>query len=52
MPWPQTDVTHYHAQLELSDKGRTIKGLVVCYIVSIVYGMNKRKLRGLVHCCG
>ncbi len=30
MPWPQTGVTHYHAQLGLPDKGRAIKGLVVC----------------------
>ncbi len=30
MPWPQTGATHYHAQLELPDKGRAIKGLVVC----------------------
>ena len=28
MPYPQTGATH--AQLELSDKGRAIKGLVVC----------------------
>ena len=27
----QTDATQYHAQLGLPDKGRTIKGLVVCY---------------------
>ena len=26
MPWPKTGVTHYHAQLGLSDKGRAIKG--------------------------
>ncbi len=30
MPWPQTGATQYHAQLELPDKGRTIKGLGVC----------------------
>ena len=30
MPWPQTGATHYHAQLGLADKGRAIKGLVVC----------------------
>ncbi len=30
MPWPQTGVTQYHAQLGLPDKGRAIKGLVVC----------------------
>ena len=33
MPWPQTGATHYHAQLELSDKGSAIKGLFVCYEV-------------------
>ena len=31
MPWPQTDATHYHAQLGLPEKGRAIKRLVVCY---------------------
>ena len=31
MPWPQTGATQYHAQLQLPDKGRAIKGLVVCY---------------------
>ena len=32
MPWLQkTGTTHYHAQLGLPDKGRAIKGLVVCY---------------------
>ena len=30
MPWPQTDATQYHAQFGLPDKGRAIKGLVVC----------------------
>ena len=30
MPWSQTGKTHYHAQLGLPDKGRGIKGLVVC----------------------
>ena len=30
MPWPQIGVTHYLAQLGLPDKGRAIKGLVVC----------------------
>ena len=30
MPWPQTGETQYQAQLELPDKGRAIKGLVVC----------------------
>ncbi len=31
MPWPRTGATDYHAQLGLSDKGRAIKGWVVCY---------------------
>ena len=30
MPWPQTGETQYHVQLGLPDKGRAIKGLVVC----------------------
>ncbi len=30
MPWPKTGATQYHAQLGLPDKGRAIKGLVVC----------------------
>ena len=32
MPWHQTGATQYHLQLELPDKGRAIKGWVVCYI--------------------
>ncbi len=32
MPWPQTGATQYHAQFGLPDKGRAIKGLVVCYV--------------------
>ncbi len=31
MHWPQNSITHYPAQLGLSDKGRAIKGLVICY---------------------
>ena len=30
MPWTQTGACQYHVQLGLPDKGRTIKGLVVC----------------------
>ena len=30
MPFPQTGAIQCHAQLGLPDKGRTIKGLVVC----------------------
>ena len=43
MSYPKTGATHYHGQLRLMDKGRAIKGLVVCYIVwlgSIIYGMG------------
>ena len=43
MPWPKTIATHYHAQLGLPDKGRQIKGLVVCYVVwlrTMIYGMG------------
>ncbi len=29
MPWPQTDATHYQAQLGHGDKVHAIKGLVV-----------------------
>ncbi len=32
MPWPKTSATQYHAQLGLLDKGRAIKGFVVCNI--------------------
>ncbi len=28
MPWPQTGATQCHAQLELPDKGRAIKGFL------------------------
>ena len=40
MPWPQAGATY--AQLGLPDKGRAIKGLVVCWIwlVSMIYGMG------------
>ncbi len=30
MPWPKTGIIHYHAQLELPDKGCVIKVLIVC----------------------
>ena len=43
MPWPRTGPTHYHAQLGLPDKGRVIKGLVICYEVllgSLIYIMG------------
>ena len=31
MPWPLTGATHNHAQLGPPDKGRAIKGFVVCW---------------------
>ena len=57
MPWPQTCATQYHAQLGPPDKGRAIKGLVVCCSMARindlwVVSMDKRKVRGLVPCCG
>ncbi len=33
MSWPQSGTTYYHAHLGLKDKGRAIKGIVVCYLV-------------------
>ena len=33
----QTGATQYHVQLGLPDKGRAIKGLVVCNEVLIIY---------------
>ena len=30
MPWPRTGVTHCHVYLGPSDKGRAIKGFIVC----------------------
>ena len=35
MPWPKTGETH--TQLGLQDKGRAIKGLVVCCSVFRIY---------------
>ncbi len=57
MPWPQTGASHYrHAQLEFQEKGRAIKGIVVCNVVwplARIYDkgdgyLNKRKVRGLL----
>ncbi len=36
MPWPRTGATQCHAQLGLPDKGRPIKGLVVCNNLSAI----------------
>ena len=46
MPWPKT---HYHAHLELQDKGRAIvQGLVVCLLllnlIPRVFGQKKNDL--------
>ena len=35
MSWPKTGATHYHAWLELSDKGCAIKELVVLERVAV-----------------
>ena len=53
MPWPKTGETRYHAQLGLPDKGRAIKGLVVCWNMARINdlwnrSMDKRKVRCLV----
>ena len=57
MSLPKTGVTHYHAQLELQDKGRKINGLAVCYEVWLgsMKGTGLRtcaRCVGLVPCCG
>ncbi len=53
----QTGGTHNRAQLGPSDKGRVIKGLVVCWSMARIIdlrdgSMDKCKVRGLVPCCG
>ncbi len=40
MPWTKTGATYYPAQLGLTDKGHAIKGLVFCYVSSMIYGMG------------
>ncbi len=52
MLWPLTGATHLHAQLGPSDKGCTIKGLVVCYVMWLDGSLDKRKVGGLVPECG
>ncbi len=53
-----SDVRHYHAQLGHPDKGRVIKGLVVCYVVglgSMIYEMvlwTSARCVSQVPCCG
>ena len=48
--------THYYQQLGRLDKDRTIKRLVVCYVVwqgYMIYGsLDQRRVVGLVPCCG
>ncbi len=50
MPWPK------QAKLGFPDKGRAIKGLVVCYVVwlgSMIYGIDLWiRPKCLVPCCG
>ena len=51
MPWPQTGAIQYHAQLGLSDEGRAIKGLVVCWSMARINelwdgSMDQRKVCG------
>ena len=54
MPWLQTVVTQYHAQLGLPDKGRAIKGLLVRnnwdlvpldLLKGLAVGINRMKAR-------
>ncbi len=56
MPWLKTGThTHYNAKLRLPDKGRAIKGLVVCYVVwlgSIKWVFGAAQGVSLVSCCG
>ena len=49
MPRSLTDAIHYHAQLGPPDKGRPVKGLVVCYVVWL---RSIGWVFGLVACCG
>ena len=50
---PKTGATHYNAQLGLSDKGCAIVCCSMAKIYELWYrSMDKRKVRGLVPCCG
>ena len=47
----KTVILNYHAQLGLPDKGRAIKGLVVCWSMARINdicdgSMDQRKVRG------
>ncbi len=46
MPWPQTGATHHYALLELPDKGCTIKGFIVYYVLWL--GSMRGFVSGLV----
>ena len=49
----KTGSNHYHAQLGLPDKGRAIKGLVVCYLLWLKMGLWTSAICvGLVPYCG
>ena len=37
MPWPKTGATLYNVYLGIPHKGRTIIGVVVCYMVWLEY---------------
>ena len=57
MPLPQSGATHYDVQLGPHNKGRSIKGLVVCYVVWLgsMKGMDLRTYTScisMVPCCG
>ncbi len=57
VPWPQTGPTQYHAKLRPPAKGRSIKGLVICYVVllgSMIFGIGLLTSTwcSLVPCCG
>ncbi len=55
MPWPQTGVTNYHAQLGPPDKGQRVGCLLGS--MAVIYdlwdgSLEKRKVSGLFPCCG
>ena len=57
MSWLQTGTAHYHAQLGPPDKGRAIKGLVICWSMARINylwdgSIDKHKVLGLVPCYG
>ena len=48
MSWP---LTHYHAQLGQRSCNQRV-GCLLCSVVQWYGSLNKRKVRGLVPCCG